>query len=111
MKSKKANQLVNNLEATISRLPGIRIKLNPDKCVFGVPKGKLLVFIVSKRGYLEANGILGFPQPLHSMTWRARHAPLQLLKKSDHFTWMDEAQEAFEKLKALLAMAPTLVAP
>ena len=61
MKSKKANQLVNNLEATISRLPGFRIKLNPDKCVFGVPKGKLLGFIVSKRGCLEAHGILGFP--------------------------------------------------
>ena len=33
------------------------------------------------------------------------------MKKYNHFTWTDEAQEAFEKLKALLAMAPTLVAP
>ena len=30
------------------------IKLNPKKCVFGVPKGKLLEYIVSKRG-IEAN--------------------------------------------------------
>ena len=30
------------------------IKLNPEKCVFGVPKKKLLGYIVSKRG-IEAN--------------------------------------------------------
>ena len=30
------------------------IKLNPKKCVFGVPKGKLLGYIVSERG-IEAN--------------------------------------------------------
>jgi hypothetical protein len=35
----------------------------------------------------------------------------RLLKKTDQFTWMAEAQEAFEKLKAFLAMAPTLVSP
>ena len=31
-----------------------RWKLNPTKCVFGVPSGKLLGFIVSNRG-IEAN--------------------------------------------------------
>jgi hypothetical protein len=30
------------------------IKLNPEKCVFGVPRGMLLGFIVSERG-IEAN--------------------------------------------------------
>ena len=30
------------------------MKLNPAKCTFGVPVGKLLVYIVSKRG-IEAN--------------------------------------------------------
>ena len=30
------------------------VKLNPEKCVFGVPRGMLLGFIVSKRG-IEAN--------------------------------------------------------
>ena len=30
------------------------IRLNPEKCVFGVPKGKLLGYIVSKRD-IEAN--------------------------------------------------------
>ena len=30
------------------------MKLNPTKCVFGVPAGKLLGFIISERG-IEAN--------------------------------------------------------
>ena len=30
------------------------IKLNPEKCVFGVPRGMLLGFIVSERG-IKAN--------------------------------------------------------
>ena len=32
----------------------INLKLNPEKCVFGVPSGKLLGFFVSQRG-IEAN--------------------------------------------------------
>ena len=31
-----------------------RLKLNPDKCTFGVPAGKLLGFLVSSRG-IEVN--------------------------------------------------------
>jgi len=46
--------LVGNLQAAFARLREFRIKLNPKKCVFGVPKGKLLGFIVSERG-IEAN--------------------------------------------------------
>ena len=30
------------------------IRLTPEKCIFGVPKGKLLGYIVSERG-IEAN--------------------------------------------------------
>jgi hypothetical protein len=30
------------------------VKLNPEKCVFGVPRGRLLGYIVSQRG-IEAN--------------------------------------------------------
>jgi hypothetical protein len=33
----------------------------------------------------------------------------RLLKKSEHFSWTHEAQEALDKLKALLANTPVLV--
>ena len=40
--------------ATFANLRRFNIKLNPEKCVFGVPKGKLLGYIVSECG-IEAN--------------------------------------------------------
>jgi dsDNA-binding SOS-regulon protein len=33
----------------------------------------------------------------------------RLLKKSEHFSWTSEAQEALDKLKVLLSKAPILV--
>ena len=50
----KANQLASNLEATFACLREFRIKLNLEKSVFGIPKGKLLGFIIFEWG-IEAN--------------------------------------------------------
>ena len=54
VKSRKANDLVNDLEIAFKCLREKGIKLNPEKCVFGVPRGMLLGFIVLERG-IEAN--------------------------------------------------------
>ena len=54
VKSKRADHLVANLEQTFAILQANNIKLNPEKCVFGVSRGMLLGFIVSKHG-IEAN--------------------------------------------------------
>ena len=53
VKSKRADHLVADLEQTFAKLWANGIKLNPKKCVFGVPMG-LLGFIVSEHG-IEAN--------------------------------------------------------
>jgi hypothetical protein len=45
--------LITDLEETFANLCKVNIKLNPDKCVFGVPSGKLLGFLVSHRGIEE----------------------------------------------------------
>ena len=45
-----------DLEQTFRKLWENGIKLNPDKCIFGVPRGMLLEFIVCDRG-IEANPI------------------------------------------------------
>ena len=42
------------MAATFVNLRRFNIKLNPEKCVFGVSKGKLLGYIVFERG-IEAN--------------------------------------------------------
>jgi hypothetical protein len=54
VKTKKASDLLSDLETTVKCLRAKGVKLNPEKCVFGVPRGMLLGFIVSERG-IEAN--------------------------------------------------------
>ena len=54
VKSKRTDQVVADLEQTFTKHRANGIKLNPKKCVFGVPRAMLLGFIVSKRG-IEAN--------------------------------------------------------
>jgi hypothetical protein len=53
-KTRNSDTLIANLEETFASLREYQWKLNPNKCVFGVPSGKLLGFIISHRG-LEAN--------------------------------------------------------
>ena len=108
------------------------MKLNPTKCVFGVPAGKLLGFIVSERG-IEANPekiraiqslkkpeeladvqkLTGCVAALSRFISRLgeKAIPLyKLLKKTD-FLWNQEADAAFEALKKQLPEAPILAAP
>ena len=54
VKSKWANQVVADLEQAFTKIRANNIKLNPKKCVFGVPRGILLGFIISECG-IEAN--------------------------------------------------------
>jgi hypothetical protein len=54
VKTRKASDLLSDLEVTFRCLKAKSVKLNPEKCVFRVPRGMLLGFIVSERG-IEAN--------------------------------------------------------
>src|SRR3954451_10456325 len=49
VKSDRTDDLITDLTQTFNNLRCYKIKLNPDKCVFGVPAGQLLGFVVSKR--------------------------------------------------------------
>ena len=54
VKTKDRATLIPDLQETFANLRKINLKLNPEKCVFGVPSGKLLGFFVSQHG-IEAN--------------------------------------------------------
>jgi hypothetical protein len=133
VKTKQADDLVNDLDVAFKCLRANNIKLNPEKCVFGVPRGMLLGFIVSKRG-IEANPekitaitkmgpirdlkgvqrITGCLAALSRFISRLDEKALplyRLLKKSEHFSWTLEAEEALAKLKATLSHSPILVPP
>jgi hypothetical protein len=42
VKTRNSNMLIADLEETFTSLREYQWKLNPNKCVFGVPSGKLL---------------------------------------------------------------------
>ena len=71
VKSKQAEHLVADLEQTFAKLWANSIKLNPEKCVFWVPRGMLLGFIISERG-IEAN-----PEKISAIT---KMGPIQNIK-------------------------------
>src|ERR1041385_7172035 len=50
VKSVLGSNLLDDLKEAFTNLRAYQIKLNPEKCVFSVPAGKLLGFLVSKRG-------------------------------------------------------------
>ena len=104
------------------------MKLNPNKCAFGVSSRKFLGFMVSYRG-IEANpdkiqAILDMKPPqnvkeVQSLTGQVAALNRFVSKTTDKclpffrvlkktFEWMDNCQRAFQDLKAYLTTAPLL---
>jgi hypothetical protein len=133
VKMRKAPDLLSDLETTFKCLKAKGVKLNPEKCVFGVPRGMLQGFIISEQG-IEANPekiaaitsmgpikdlkgvqrVMGCLAALSRFILRLgeRGLPLyRLLRKTERFTWTPEVEEALGNLKALLTSAPILVPP
>jgi hypothetical protein len=54
VKSTKQENHVDDLQETFSNFRRVGLKLNPEKCVFGVKKDKFLGFLVSTKG-IKAN--------------------------------------------------------
>jgi hypothetical protein len=54
IKTRNSDTLIADLEETFASLREYQWNLNPNKCVFGVPSGKLLGFIINHRG-IKAN--------------------------------------------------------
>jgi hypothetical protein len=50
VKTKEDEGLISDVVETFDNLRKFKIKLNPKKCTFGVPLGKLLGYMVSRRG-------------------------------------------------------------
>src|SRR6266540_2271686 len=133
VKTRSQAWLIDDLDETFRNLRWTRMMLNPEKCVFGVPAGKLLGFLVSNRG-IEANPDkiramerIRSPTKLKDLQRLAgcmvalarfisrlgeRGLPLfKLLKKADRFEWNQEAERVLEDLKEYLSSPPVLTAP
>jgi hypothetical protein len=73
VKTREDEGLISNLTKTIDNLRKFKIKLNPEKCTFGVSPGKLLRYMVSHRGIdpnpekVSAITKMKLPESLHDV--------------------------------------------
>ena len=125
--------LVQDLEETFANLGKMNLKLNPEKCVFGVPSSKLLGLFVSQRG-IEANPdkikaiekieaprrikdvrrLAGCVAAMSRFISKSAERALpffKILKKAGPMEWTPEAEAALQDLKKYLSSTPILVAP
>ena len=116
-KSKEPRDHVKHLEETFELLRKYEMKLNPEKCAFGVSSGKFLGFLVSHRG-IEANpekirAVIDMKSPrtvkeVQSLTGKLAalnrfisratdkcHPFFQIIKKGRKMEWTSECEEAF----------------
>jgi len=133
VKSPSHHQHAEDLAVVFSALRQYNLRLNPDKCVFGVDRGKFLGFMLTQCG-IEANpekckAIIEMRSPttvkevqrlIGRLTAISRFLPklaeqtqpiIQLLKKSTRFTWSDDYEQIFQKLKTTLTSPPILHKP
>jgi hypothetical protein len=133
VKSTKQENHVADLQETFANFRQAGLKLNPEKCVFRVKKGKFLGCLVSTKG-IEANPskievILRMEPPnskkgaqrlagrlasLNRFISRSaeRNLPFfEILKSVEVFHWGPAQQKAFEELKQYLIDLTTLTPP
>jgi hypothetical protein len=133
VKTRESHTFIEDLEETFVNLRKVNIKLNPAKCAFGVPSGKLLGFLVSHRE-IEANPdkvkdieemrpprnlkemqrLAGCMAALGRFIARRGKKALpffKLMKCTGKFEWTPEADKAFVELKRYLTSPSIMVAP
>jgi ribonuclease HI len=133
VKSTKQENHVADLQETFANFRQAGLKLNPEKCVFGVKKGKFLGCLVSTKG-IEANPskieailrmepsnskkgaqrLAGRLASLNRFISRSakRNLPFfEILKSAEVFQWGPAQQKAFEELKQYLIDLTTLTPP
>jgi hypothetical protein len=133
VKSTKQENHIADQQETFDNFRKAGLKLNLEKCVFGVKKGKFLRCLVSTKG-IEAN-----PSKIDAILWREppksrkgaqrltrRLASLnrfisrsaernlaffEVLKSAEVLQWWTIQQKAFEELKQYLIELTTLTPP
>jgi hypothetical protein len=133
VKSTKQENHIADLQETFANFRQAGLKLNPEKCVFGVKKGKFLGCLVSTKG-IKANpnkieAILRMEPPntkkgvqrlagrltsLNRFISRSTERNMsffEILKSAEVFQWGLTQQRAFEELKQYLIDLTTLIPP
>ncbi|XP_073131758.1 uncharacterized protein [Henckelia pumila] len=101
VKSQDDVGLVADLEETFSTLRAYRVKLNPEKCVFGVRGGKFL-------GYMVTEGGLRLTQRKCKPSGPCFLLAICKKFRAKKFEWDEECEKEFNDLKNYLAKLPVL---
>ena len=132
-KSRTEVEHVEHLLKLFQHLRKFRLRLNPNKCTFGVRSGKLLGFVVSERGIevdpAKVKAIQEMPAPktekqvrgfLGRLNYISRFishmtatcAPIfKLLRNDQSHDWTEDFQKAFDSIKEYLSEPPILSPP
>jgi hypothetical protein len=133
VKTRKVEDLVDDLRIAFKCHREKDIKLNPEKCVFGVPRGMLLGFIVSERGIeanlekglshnqhrtnqrpqgsIEGHGMPCGLEPLHLAPRRKRLASVPTLEKIRAFFLDPRGRRSPRQTQKLFTNPPVLMPP
>jgi len=131
--SDSLEQHVKDLDEVLAAVRRYDMRLNPEKCVFGVAGGKFLGFMLTHRG-IEANpdkcqAVVNMRSPTNikeiqrlvgRLTALSRFMPklaeriqpmLRLMKKAQKFVWDEACEQSFQALKEYLSSPPVLQKP
>nr|KYP71825.1 Retrotransposable element Tf2 [Cajanus cajan] len=133
IKTKSPDNHVRDLEEIFKQIRKHNMRLNPEKCVFGVHGGKFLGFMITCRG-IEANpdkcqALINMRSPknykevqrlagrlaslsrfISKLAEKAKPI-FHLLKKPKEFCWSDQCEQAFTNFKQFLSAPPILSKP
>jgi hypothetical protein len=133
VKSVQRKDHISDLAETFANLRAANLKLNPEKCVFGIHKGKVLGCLVSTKG-IEANPdkiktlvemqdpvsvkdvqkLTGRVAALNRFIHRAAERSLpffQVLRSAKNFQCSETQKQAFQELKDYLSNMTKLCPP
>ena len=133
VRSKKREDHIADLRETFANLRKHGLKLNPEKCVFGVRRGKLLGCMITERGIeadpvkieairkmrppstkKEVQKLTGRLASLNRFISRSAEKSLpffKVLKGTENFHWGPEQDKAFEDLQKYLENLAVMTSP
>jgi hypothetical protein len=133
VKSVQRRDHISDMAETFANLRAANLRLNPEKCVFGIHKGKVIGCLVSTKG-MEANpdkinALIEMQDPVsvkdvQKLTGRVttlnrfipraaeRSLPFfQVLRSTKNFQWSETQKQAFKELKDDLSNMTKLCPP
>jgi hypothetical protein len=133
VKSVQRRDHIGDLAETFANLRAANLRLDPEKCVFGIHKGKVLGCLISTKGIVanpdkikaliemqdpvsvkDVQKLTGRVAALNRFIPRAAERSLsffQVLRSSKNFQWSETQKQAFQELKDYLSNMTKLCPP